>query len=1066
MQFSSHVLLDRKMLPVLAEGDVLVIGGSFGGAAAALAAAENGQRVILVEPRTYLGREVTACLRPWAALAQDDPMPELLRSCAAAAGVYFPQAGLLAFQMAELKTHLEDRLLAAGVKILYASLPVGLVVADGRIRGVVIANKSGRQVVRAATVIDATESGLLVRMAHNELQTPLPENQPQTGKTALFLRTLEFDRVTAASYGTLAVPETCQMDSGQVRLIPGARGEAHCLVECPMQLDAAIDDALGLTRREIKARRRTMALAACLRKQVPGFEKAYLAHASQLLTGPVLPFLHTPAGASHPAESPALRLGCGLPDLPLANVTGPLPGLLRIPDDVCLSIAGIDRAVLASAAVGQAVGQALDRLRAAQSEPPGRAAQPATSATAGLAPLVVNEPHSPQRGRVYPQQPVRPASVPIMRTVDVLVIGGGTSGAAAAYAAARAGAATLLVEAAPGLGGTGTFGGVHSYWFGRRVGFAREIIEAVEQMHAELGLEPPEGELLKWNIEAKMHSLLRRAEQAGVEMLWGALAFGALLQGQQVRGVLAATPLGPLALCAGVVIDATGDGDIAYFAGAQVVYGAQRDHVTMWYSMAQFYRPGVTRNNFTSMLDVGNVEDYTRAILAGRRRVTGHDQGSYVAPRESRHVLADVVLTLNDQLLKRCWPDTVYVAFSNHDIKGHSSSDWLRVGLIPPNLEIEIPYRALLPKGFDGLLVAGKAFSATHDALPAVRMQPDLENLGGVTGLAAALAVKAGCTPRQVSVRALQEALVAAGVLPERILHRTLATFSHTQESLEMLAHQLMDAKPLHAYQDMELDAVFHGRIPFVDLACAGPQALPVLQAALEQSHAAQRTLIAKALAMLGSPAAVPALIAALHDAAPGEGLQPRQAHVRGVQLPPDQGAMPEAAHLLYALGMTNDERALPIWDHFRSLIAEASAGDIRDRNLGLFYYVDAVCYGAERLGDARAVPFLRRMAANPIFSGRSVTAGFEPDFFLERQAYLEIVIARALARCGDRRGFETLITYLTDARALLAEHAHSELQSITGEDFGKEREAWFNWLDATGRWRAPHSCQAAPLPH
>ncbi|WP_425283883.1 FAD-dependent oxidoreductase [Lihuaxuella thermophila] len=56
------------------------------------------------------------------------------------------------------------------------------------------------------------------------------------------------------------------------------------------------------------------------------------------------------------------------------------------------------------------------------------------------------------------------------------------------------------------------------------------------------------------------------------------------------------------------------------------------------------------------------------------------------------------------------------------------------MGCIPPNLLIEIPYRMLLPKGLDGILVIGKAISATHDALPAIRMQADLENLGRGSG--------------------------------------------------------------------------------------------------------------------------------------------------------------------------------------------------------------------------------------------------------------------------------------------------------------------------------------------
>jgi len=72
---------------------------------------------------------------------------------------------------------------------------------------------------------------------------------------------------------------------------------------------------------------------------------------------------------------------------------------------------------------------------------------------------------------------------------------------------------------------------------------------------------------------------------------------------------------------------------------------------------------------------------------------------AYIATRESRRIVGDVTQTLNDQLLQRCWPDVINIAVSNNDIKGQISSDWMRIGMISPNLEIESPYRILLPRG-------------------------------------------------------------------------------------------------------------------------------------------------------------------------------------------------------------------------------------------------------------------------------------------------------------------------------------------------------------------------------
>ena len=1035
-------------MPVLAEGDVLILGGSFAGIAAALEVARAGLKVVLVEPRTYLGREITATLRPWfeqVELEHPSTLPDLIQAVIKAAGSVELVNEIMPLRLAELKTAFEDMLLQNKVKIIYASLPVGLYIPQGQLQGVIIGNKSGRQLILAPRVVDTTETALTARLTGAAFQT---HQDP-----ARFTRALEFDHVGEIELGEFSIPNELEIPGDKIRLISGARGEGHLFVEFPLLLDANIQDASDWTNREIVARHKSMALIAHLLQHVPAFQKAIPASAAQLLQGPISPSLNRqlPTWAGEFTETLPAN-----PYFPISHTVqelcGPLPGLFLLGDPIFVNEA--DRKALRSPVGAAFVGQFLGHLMADRT-----LLQPALTNEVldnekpkGPTPfsIQVKEPQQPQRGYPYPVRTIPEMGLPILREVEVLVAGGGTSGATAAAVAGSAGARTLLVELNPGLGGTGTFGGVHSYWFGRRVGFSHEVIEQVAASHADLGLDPPVGQLLKWNIEAKMDALLIRAERAHNEILWGAIVIGALTEGKRVRGMVVATPFGPTSLLSEVVIDATGDGDVAVFAGAEYFYGAERDHITMWYALAQFYRPGFTKNNFTSMVDVSNISDYTRAILAGRRRVEGYDVGTYIAPRESRHILGDVVLTLNDQLLKRCWPDVIYIAFSNHDVKGHTSSDWIRAGLIPPNLEVEVPFRALLPRGLEGILVTGKAISATHDAQPAVRMQPDMENLGGIAGLAAALAVETRCLPRQLNVRDIQKQLIAAKVLPEPILNRTLKSRQTDPQTLTALLGQLDPEKPLYTYQDMELDVVYEENIPIVELCCAGPQVVPELEKALVEANGKARLMIARALALVGSPAGVPDLIHAIHAETPDEGLQYRESHIRHANLPPDQGAAPDVVYLLYTLGMTRDPRALPVWEHFADLLAATSSEDIRDRNLGLFYYVDAICYGAERLGDPRAIPLLKRMYSNPMFQKRVSRDGFEPDFFLERQAYLELVIARTLARCGEPAGYATLITYLEDARALLAEHAHSELQQLTHQDFGKDARVWRNWFAYT----------------
>jgi hypothetical protein len=377
----------------------------------------------------------------------------------------------------------------------------------------------------------------------------------------------------------------------------------------------------------------------------------------------------------------------------------------------------------------------------------------------------------------------------------------------------------------------------------------------------------------------------------------------------------------------------------------------------------------------------------------------------------------------------------------------HNAPTVQKIITIPPNLEVEIPYRSLLPRGLEQILVVGKAISATHDALPAIRMQSDLENLGGVAGLAAAKAVREGIAPRYVNVADLQRALVDVGLLSEETITRTLAPRHVSDAGLETLVDSLVADRPLYAYSDMEMDQVFRQRIPLVDVCTAGPRIVPVLERALASTAGTRRLRIAQALAMLESCTGVPILIAEIERLLAGGKLPVQESTIRHAQLPPDQGAMPDAVYLLYALGMARDRRCLAILECVVDLL-HPTQESIRDRFKGIFYYVDAVCFGAERLGDPAAIRILEKLHACAPLRDQVARGGFQPDFFYERQAMLELAIGRALARCGSPRGMAVLIAYVEDNRALLAEQAHTQLVAISGQDYGKDSQAWNDWFE------------------
>ena len=80
------------------------------------------------------------------------------------------------------------------------------------------------------------------------------------------------------------------------------------------------------------------------------------------------------------------------------------------------------------------------------------------------------------------------------------------------------------------------------------------------------------------------------------------------------------------------------------------------------------------------------------------------------------------------------------------------------------------PYRCMLPRGLEGILVIGLGISMQRDASAMVRMQKDMHNQGYAAGLAATMAVESGCPPNEIDVRALQQQLVEIGNLPESVL--------------------------------------------------------------------------------------------------------------------------------------------------------------------------------------------------------------------------------------------------------------------------------------------------------
>ncbi len=1046
----------EQTLPILNKCDVIIVGGGFAGVTAAKTFAKSGASVVLIERRIFLGREVTATGRPWINHAERsrEELPETIQSCIESS-IEQPGNEQTLLRFNHVKLALEDELLKLGVEIIYASYPIQLIAQNDKLQGLVIGNKSGRQAILSKMIVDCTETASVIRLSNIGFQKPLP------GLTD-FTRTLEFIQIKPLSYRSLAVPVELKMKDNRVLIQQGYLGQNHYYVDCTMDFGSAGFEVESTIDREKEAWKRSIAVTKHLFENVPEFNDAMLASSSYSLAGIYSAQMNEPNNgllidvpegqlklnesnqvSFHSFASMYKNLWC---INEAARVSDETVKILLSPQGACSVAESLSQYLiknwdlLAAASLPKTLGFAIPVKTNNNSE--------------------IKEQASPQKGRAYDQIEVSAQEIPFLNEVDILVVGGGSSGATAAIAAAESGKKTMVIDMNPGFGGTGTFGGVFDYWgHGNYKGFVARHIKNMDKIHQYVQncskryldwLKP----FVTWNVQGKMFMLLDEIEKAGALVVWNSIVIGTIMDGNKVTGAVVATPQGIVAVKAKVVIDATGDGDVAAFAGAPFVFGSSSDNVPLWSALCKTSPPGITETAFQSTVDVSNIHDYTRAVMVGLRSGKQmHDHYPYLAPRESRHILGDVVLSMTDHLVMREWDDVINIHYSNCDIKGYHSSDWLRMGFIPPNYEIEIPYRALVPKNIENLLVVGKAFSANHESCATVRMQPDLENLGGIAALAAVFALDSGVSVRKINVSGFQKLLVQKDLLPASVLGRNIKTITYSSEELEQLIKKFNPEKSLHSYSDMELGEIWKERIPLIEVCTSPPEkAIPALEKALKESSGQMAVRLAQALAMLGAESAAQTLHDEIMSQLQGNKLPELLVSVKWSDLhktPPDQAAIPPCGNLIYSLGMSRNKLLIPVLNRVAEIFNPTEIGAFYTNQFGLFHYIDALSYGAQLLGSTEAIEPLKKLHANKFLNNRSLKMGLEENFIMERLALLELILGRALARSGSVEGLEVLVEYLDDVRAVLAGFANSTLTKITGKYFGKNKTEWKNWIEA-----------------
>lgn len=417
---------------------------------------------------------------------------------------------------------------------------------------------------------------------------------------------------------------------------------------------------------------------------------------------------------------------------------------------------------------------------------------------------------------------------PVKGSFDVIVCGGGPTGIAAAIAAARRHKRVLIVEAYGFFGGMWTMGMVSPFFDQEnKGGICREIVSAIDARKKSVQNGPG---MWVFDVEEMKLLLDEMIEKEQISILFHTQVVAPVLSGDTIQGVIVENKGGRSAYLAQIVIDCTGDGDVAARAGAPVQIGNERgavqpmtlmfrisnhDYIQDYYNYPHYAdnelihriddelaRRGIRDYDFnyrrpcvlkvpgahTSICQSVHIrnrlstdpEDLTQAELEGRREVQRlvrllrllpqfeHVQldvtGPHIGIRESRRIIGEYILSEDDIRQSRKFEDGICNTSYWVDIHQTDGVDQLHQegSVLAP--DYQIPYRSLVPLKVEGLLVAGRCISGTEYAMASYRVTGDCVAMGQAAGVAAALCVERGCTPRKLPPAPLVAALRADGV--------------------------------------------------------------------------------------------------------------------------------------------------------------------------------------------------------------------------------------------------------------------------------------------------------------
>lgn len=798
----------QEEIPVLDSCDVLVVGGGLAGVSAAASAAQRGCRTILIEKNTFLGGLGDGTIADWESSVLNEFWEDSRR-------------GIRERTAQEML----DYLIKKSVVLYLHTMAVDVHVSKQKIKGIVVATKTGIMEVRSRVVIDTTGGCLICHKAGSEGNYLQGQARASFGIGGI---NYEVAAVELRKNGNLCSFIQKEKNGELIFTIPESICKEWMEIPIPEKKicisyygDSKISEVYGLERTVdllneeeigniyINMNFDCYRLAELLRNKVPGFGNAFLDW-----------------------TSPCIGLNGGF--FPICEMDGEIRTVKGIKNLLTLQFSegGNDYNL------GKTPSEKWENGK-----------------TAGISASKLGISMSAPGKRKW----IHSVKIPILKKCDVLVVGGGASGIVAAIAAARKGMKTILVERNPLVGGDMLAGGLSwlSYYNLFRefqveerqlvFGIGYEIVRRLVEMGGSPGFYidyapyTQESKGTHGDRECIKTLFLKMLHEEHVDILLNTLFLDALVEeknyidGNEIKGAIVQNRTNRFAIQAGVVIDASGDGDVAFQSGANC-----KEYESHGVGMAF----GVTHVNFEKALNFARQKNAVAHEAYGQ---TGEMQGkivkyslrTYFIPElyekvkesgihnsfciESSHggegtyingvtvpnsniiepgAATRTIIDLRRRLFKSAdflkenipgfeetelnWCTQIPGARQTRcvDCRCSISAEDVTNGNIPEDTiglfggqdghyagyKIKnggwygIPYRALIPNFIRNLLVVGRMLSADWVAYMSTRLNVSCFIQGQAAGTAAAMAIRNDCIVSDIDIEALRDELRNDGV--------------------------------------------------------------------------------------------------------------------------------------------------------------------------------------------------------------------------------------------------------------------------------------------------------------